>query len=371
MAVKRMMAPDLMIDSDLFIEMPGDAQRLYFFLLLSCDDDGFTGNIKGIMRKCNIQEDNLKVLITKKYVIPFESGVIVVRHWKVHNYIKPDRYHPTRYREEAAQLAVINNTYLLIDVEISRNKISESDILLSKILNFLNEKNPEPFCLQNGTREIELDKSSLETTTITTTTSSADSNPYEIPTLEQVKEYIEQINSPVDPERFIRINDMRNWKYKGEPIIWKALIRTWETFEKNLESEKKKKPVPSHDAEVKELFEAYGTLCPSLPKAQRLTADRKKAVSQILNKGYTVEQVKQAFRMAEESPFLRGERKAFHADFDWFFKKDKSGRDNLLKILEGKYTDHSPKQNQNQSAEDYQPNARYSDEFLKSVGAIN
>ena len=99
---------------------------------------------------------------------------------------------------------------------------------------------------------------------------------------------------------------------------------------------------------MKEIFESYGTLCPSLPKALRLTADRKKAVSRILDKGYTVEQIKQAFRMAEESPFLRGERNQFHAEFDWIFKKDRDGKDNLLKILEGKYADNKPTQNQHQ-----------------------
>ena len=93
---------------------------------------------------------------------------------------------------------------------------------------------------------------------------------------------------------------------------------------------------------MKEIFEAYSTLCPSLPKALRLTADRKRAVNDKLNKGYTVEQIKQAFRIAEGSPFLKGERSNFHADFDWIFKKDKSGKDNLLKILEGKYNDNQP-----------------------------
>ena len=365
MAKRRMFSPGITIDSDAFGDMPHDSQLLYFYLALRADDDGFVANPKAVMRMGGFSEDNYKILVTKKYIIPFESGVVVIRHWKLNNYIQKDRYTETLYQEEKAQLAVINGTYMLIDIEVSREAVPELPEINSL----------DTTCIQNGyTGKERLDKSSLETTettTISTTASSASSEACEIPTLEQVKAYIEQINSPVDPERFFNVNEARNWKYDDKPIAnWKAVVRIWEKWERNPEPEKKKKPVPSHDAEAKELFETYGTLCPSLPKAQRLTADRKKAVSQILNKGYTVEEIKRAFRIAEESPFLRGERSTFHADFDWFFKKDKSGRDNLLKILEGKYTDNSPKQNQNQSAEDYQPNARYSDEFLKSVGAI-
>jgi len=364
MAKKRMFSPGITVDSDKFDEMPQGSRLLYFYFGMRADDDGFIANPKTIMRAGGFSEDDLKLLIAKKFVIPFESGVIVIRHWRIHNSIRADRYTETLYQEEKAQLAEVNGMYLLIDIEVNREKVPENN--LSDSGNQL-ATSWQP----NGYADkIRLDKSSSETTTettISTTTSSADnadSETSEIPTLEQVKAYIEQINSPVSAERFFEINETRNWKYKGEPINWKALIRIWEKIEKNPEPEKKKKPVPSHNAEAKELFEVYGMLCPSLPKAQRLTADRKKAVSHILNKGYTVEQIKQAFRMAEESPFLRGEKTQFHADFDWFFKKDKSGRDNLLKILEGKYTDSKPAQNQ-PSAQQEQPLSEEDKRFFK------
>ena len=358
MAKKRMFSPSITVDSDKFEEMPKDSRLLYFYFGMRADDDGFIANPKTIMRAGGFSEDDLKLLIAKKFVIPFDSGVVVIRHWKINNYIQKDRYAETLHQEEKSQLVTINGTYMLIDIEVNRESVPELPEINSL----------DTTCIQNGYAGKErLDKSSLETTettTISTTASSADSETSEIPTLEQVKAYIEQINSPVSAERFFEINETRNWKYKGEPINWKALIRIWEKIEKNPEPEKKKKPVPSHNAEAKELFEVYGMLCPSLPKAQRLTADRKKAVSHILNKGYTVEQIKQAFRMAEESPFLRGEKTQFHADFDWFFKKDKSGRDNLLKILEGKYTDSKPAQNQ-PSAQQEQPLSEEDKRFFK------
>lgn len=352
MAKRRMFSPGITIDSDAFGDMPHDSQLLYFYLALRADDDGFVANPKAVMRMGGFSEDNYKILVTKKYIIPFDSGIVVIRHWKLNNYIQKDRYTETLYQEEKAQLTVINGTYMLIDIEINRKSVPELPEINSL----------DTTCIQNGYADkVRLDKNSLETTT--TTSIADDSENSEIPTLEQVKAYIQKIGSPINPEQFYDEQQKSNWQLNGKTISWKALVRIREKFGKDQKPKKQKKPVPSHNAEAKELFEAYGTLCPSLPKAQRLTADRKKAVSQILNKGYTVEQVKQAFRMAEESPFLRGERNTFHADFDWFFKRDKSGRDNLLKILEGKYTDHSPKQNQPFSQQN-QPRSEEEEKFF-------
>ena len=97
------------IDSDAFLDMPLSAQALYFHLSMRADDDGFVNNPKKIQRIINASDDDLKLLALKKFLIPFDSGIVVIKHWKIHNYIQNDRYKPTVYEDELAQLAIKDN----------------------------------------------------------------------------------------------------------------------------------------------------------------------------------------------------------------------------------------------------------------------
>lgn len=97
------------IDSDAFIDMPLSTQALYFHLSMRADDDGFINNPKKITRMIGASEDDFKVLCLKKFIMPFESGVVVIKHWKIHNYIPKDRYKPTVYTEEKALLEAKEN----------------------------------------------------------------------------------------------------------------------------------------------------------------------------------------------------------------------------------------------------------------------
>lgn len=113
MAQRRMFSLKV-VDTDAFLDMPQSSQLLYFHLSMRADDDGFVSNPKKIMRMISINEDGLKVLITKKFIIPFESGICVIKHWKIHNYIQKDRYSDTTYLEERALLCTKeNNSYSL------------------------------------------------------------------------------------------------------------------------------------------------------------------------------------------------------------------------------------------------------------------
>jgi hypothetical protein len=108
MAERRMFAKTI-IDSDAFIDMPLSTQALYFHLSMRADDDGFINNPKKIMRMIGASEDDYRVLCLKNFVIPFESGIVVIKHWKIHNYIQKDRYKPTVYAEEKASLDTKDN----------------------------------------------------------------------------------------------------------------------------------------------------------------------------------------------------------------------------------------------------------------------
>lgn len=95
------------VNSDIFLDMPPSSQALYFHLGMHCDDEGFV-HPKKVMRMIGSGDDDLKILLGKKFVLPFDSGVFVQRHWKVNNYIRPDRKRPTSHREEIAQLSADN-----------------------------------------------------------------------------------------------------------------------------------------------------------------------------------------------------------------------------------------------------------------------
>lgn len=154
MAERRMFAKTI-IDSDAFLDMPLSTQALYFHLSMRADDDGFINNPKKIQRMVGASDDDLKVLIAKRFIIPFESGIVVIKHWKIHNYIQKDRYKPTIYQEEKRLLTEKeNNVYtecihpvsisdtqyrLELEKEIEKEKVEDKEIY-SQIISYLNEK---------------------------------------------------------------------------------------------------------------------------------------------------------------------------------------------------------------------------------------
>ena len=117
MAERRMFAKTI-IDSDAFLDMPLSTQSLYFHLSMRADDDGFINNPKKIQRMVGCGDDDLKLLMAKRFILVFDSGVIVIKHWKIHNYIRNDRYKPTLYQEEKAELAEKNSKAYTFKTEV-------------------------------------------------------------------------------------------------------------------------------------------------------------------------------------------------------------------------------------------------------------
>ena len=97
------------VDSDAFLDMPLSTQALYFHLSMRADDDGFLNNANKIRRTVGASEDDLKLLIAKKFVIEFEDGIIVIKHWRMNNYLRNDRHKPTVYQEELSMLEIKEN----------------------------------------------------------------------------------------------------------------------------------------------------------------------------------------------------------------------------------------------------------------------
>lgn len=120
MAERRMFAKTI-IDSDAFLDMPLSTQALYFHLAMRADDDGFVNNPKKILRMIGCSDDDYKLLRAKQFIITFDIGVIVIRHWRIHNYIQTDRYKPTIYQNEKSQLVIGKDRVYSLDTECIQN----------------------------------------------------------------------------------------------------------------------------------------------------------------------------------------------------------------------------------------------------------
>ncbi len=129
MANRRMISMQI-VDTDAFLEMPVSSQLLYFHLLMRADDEGFIANPKRIMKMIGIQEDDLKIITAKRFILPFESGVVVIKHWLIHNTIRMDRFTPTKYESEKNSIIVKENKAY---TEMATNRIPDGNQMAHKI----------------------------------------------------------------------------------------------------------------------------------------------------------------------------------------------------------------------------------------------
>ena len=156
MAEKRMFAKTIVL-SDAFLDMPMSARCLYFTLGMLADDDGFVNSPKSIMRQCGASDDDLRVLMGKKFLIAFETGVIVIKHWRINNYLRNDRYQGTKYTEEKSKLEIEpSGAYSLIEEEeplgipsngipsIDKNSIDKTSLDKNSIDNTFAQSADEP-----------------------------------------------------------------------------------------------------------------------------------------------------------------------------------------------------------------------------------
>lgn len=194
--------------SDAFLDMPRSTRLLYYDLSLDADDDGFIDKYKSIMRLTGASEDDLKLLIAKSFIIPFENGVIVIKHWRMNNLIRSDRYKPTVYQEEKKQLSLKENgsytkkTTIGIPNDNQREtqySIEKDSIVKESIVEEVVAVAPSP------------------------------SKRFVKPTLEQIKEYCLTRKNNIDAQHFMDFYESKGWKVGNQPMKdWKACVRTWE-----------------------------------------------------------------------------------------------------------------------------------------------
>lgn len=257
MAERRMFAKTI-IDSDSFLDMPLSTQCLYFHLSMRADDDGFLNNCKKIQRTIGASDDDLRLLMMKKFIIPFESGIVVIKHWKIHNYIQRDRYKPTMYQEEKSQLIMGGDRSYSLRAHANQETEKPQ----------LPESAADTGCIHDG---------------------------YGLETQDRLGKDRLEI-------------DNRSSSLRSEDLVAPEAAATPQ------QEETERLPY----AKVRKL---YNDLCPKMAKCTVMSEARKKAIKARFRSGYKLEDFERLFTLAAQSTFLNGGNKRnFMANFDWLIR---------------------------------------------------
>lgn len=240
MADRRMFSKKI-IDSDAFLDMPLSTQALYFHLSMRADDDGFVNNPKKIQRMIGASDDDLRVLVAKSFLIPFESGIVVIKHWRIHNYIQRDRYTPTAYTDEMRMLATKENgAYTVSCIQTVSNMDTDCIQPVSKL---------DTQVSIGKLRDNKVIESIGECEGETRTR-------FKPPTVEEVAAYCKERGNHINPEHFCDYYQRAGWRLKTGPMRdWKAAVRTWEQRDKTRASERRSDPRSAQGYQQREYTE--------------------------------------------------------------------------------------------------------------------
>ena len=252
MAERRMFAKTI-VNSDAFTDMPLSAQALYLHIAIEADDWGFVNNPKAIRRSIGASEDDLRLLVAKRFLIAFDSGVVVVKHWLVNNYIQADRRHQTKYQDELSTLFVDENkSYTFSDTgRLAAETFSRVSKMDTKRIQ--NVSKVDTNCIQPVSKmdtEVRLGKDRLGESS---NSSRVDTQPnpkglsgrgvsgeegakapktkrekFVKPTIDEVRAYIAEKGYSVDAEKFWNFYEAKDWYIgKNKMKRWHNAVATW------------------------------------------------------------------------------------------------------------------------------------------------
>ena len=228
MAEKRMFTKKI-TDADEFISLPSSTQALYLHLCMAADDDGFNNQVQMAMFKAHASVDDVKILLTKRFILQFESGVIVIKHWRMANALRKDRYTETAYQEELKRLKVKDNgSYTFAD---------GNDVWLPDGCQMVAERLPQ----------YSIDKDSIDYKE-KINQKEKKSTRFIPPTIDEIKAYCDERNSSVDPESFYSFYESKGWMIgKNKMKNWKMAISTWERKDANYVSNREEQKREEND----------------------------------------------------------------------------------------------------------------------------
>lgn len=190
-------------DDDNFMALSASAQALYFHLSMSADDDGFSNQVSTSMFKAHASVQDLQALLEKRYIYQFDNGVIVIKHWRMANALRKDRYTPTAFQEELAKLDLKENgsyTWLPSGCQMVANWLPQNSIDKVRVE----------------------DKEKINQ-------KESPSKKFVPPTVDEVRAYCEERNNDIDAEGFVAFYESKGWMIgKNKMKSWKSAVITWE-----------------------------------------------------------------------------------------------------------------------------------------------
>mgnify|MGYP007091808962 CR=1 FL=1 len=253
MAERRMFSKTI-IDSDMFLDMPLSTQALYFHLSMRADDEGFINNPKKIQRMIGASDDDMKVLIAKQFIIPFDSGIVVIKHWRIHNYIRNDRFKPTICEEEKSHITERNGIYDLS--KMPSIKQTGSQVVYQTDTTGIPSDNQVVYQMDTQDR---LGKDSLRQDNIgkyiedvqqaeqsTTKSQKSKNKKFVKPTVEEIRDYCIERKNNVSAQYFYDYYEANGWKVGKNPMKdWKATVRNWERRDFYSNNSASSSPIPT------------------------------------------------------------------------------------------------------------------------------
>ena len=207
MAERRMFAKTI-IASDAFLDMPLSARCLYFALGMYADDEGFVNSPKSLARLIGASTDDMNILIVRRFLIAFPSGVCLIKHWRINNYLRSDRFQPTKYTEERNQIIIEENgAYALISERYT---------------------NGIPSIGENSLEKESLGKESIKEIDAPQSVAARNSR-FIKPTVDEIAAYCSERKNNIDAQAFYDFYESKGWRVGNQPMKdWKASVRTWE-----------------------------------------------------------------------------------------------------------------------------------------------
>lgn len=299
MAERRMFSKTI-IDSDAFLDMPLSAQALYFHLSMRADDDGFLNNAQKIIRMTNASRNDYDLLIVKRFIIQFNDGICVIRHWRIHNYIRVDRYKPTMYQSEMKNLVVNENKSYSIKEELLQSRDSHG------------VPDDNQMDTQGSKDKDRLGKESRG-------------------------EVRKRCGKNKDAEDRNEEDKCGDYSYKREMCIEIGSQEEFKTEDENIKykSSGLKKGEAAHKADINQL-EQITKMWNSLEVSKIISIknNRLKAVNARIRE-FGIERLLETIESINRSSFLKGNNdRKWTITFDWFIKSA-----NFIKVLEGNYLD--------------------------------
>lgn len=317
MAERRMLSRTI-LDSDKFLDMPLTTQALYIHLIMNADDDGFLNNSQKITRMIGAGKKDFELLISAEFIIDFNNGICAVKHWKLHNYIRSDRYKPTVYQDELSRLVIASNKVYEESKTYGKTKVYEADT--NEKLSYSNSDEIIPKA------EIKGDDKSIR-----------DNNIEDIIGKDNQQDIFLESETEVNEEPY---KGEENYEFSEQKSVFSEEKVDGIPSDDHMETQNRLDEISVDKDSIEKVMEKWNLL--GISNISCIKNTRQKLLKARI-KEHGTDNVINAIGNIEKSSFLKGQNdRGWVITFDWFVKPN-----NFIKVFEGNYDDNNSSSGEN------------------------